>query len=322
MDVLKLIESAKTECWKIDIDEVGDVPTMLRPGERKMLHYFAKNMDFDGCVVDAGAFCGGSTISLASGLARNSNKTTIHSYDMFVAPNDNYSLRLLGHNRKPGDDVLDIVKENLGEYIRFIEFHQGDFTYKEPPDCAIDLLFIDLAKTWRLNRVIQTKFFGRLRPGRSIVVQQDFNFHGAPWVNILMQYFSDYFERVLDVACSRVFFYKKELPQDLLRIDLERLPTQTKLELIELSALATPHEGAKFTCRQGKAWILFQECGAETACSYLDEIRDQQPWGGASHTDSLKTVFQNLRDLDGYNAYFANFFSRMSSGSASDRSTK
>ena len=227
------------------MEDVGDVPTMLKPGERKILHYFARNMDFRGCVVDAGAFCGGSTLSRASGMARNPIRSAIHSYDMFIAPNDSLSLGPIGHGAKPGDDILPIVKENLGEYAGLVTFHQGDFLHAEPPSQSIDLFFVDLAKTWELNDVVQSRYFTLLEPGHSIVVQQDFNFHGAPWVNITMQYYGDYFERVLDVASSRVFLYKKKLPADALAFDLKTLPIERKLELLELSALESTYEACR-----------------------------------------------------------------------------
>ena len=309
MELANLIVQAKAAKWGgINMSDVGDVPTMLKPGERKVLHYFAKNMDFKGCIVDAGAFCGGSTISLASGLSKNPTKAVMHTYDMFIAPNDSFSLGLIGHNCKPGDNILNIVRGNLGEYINLVNFHQGDFLNVEPPNQEIDLLFVDLAKTWELNQVVQSKYFSLLEPGRSIVIQQDLNFHGAPWVNILMQYYSEYFERILDVASSRVFLYRKKAPDDVLAFDLRTLPIDKKLELIELSALESPYEASRFSCREGKAWILFQERGLEEACSYLDEIRDLQPWSGEPHTEVLKKAFRMLGDLDGYKSYFANYF--------------
>ena len=37
----------------------------------------------------------------------------------------------------------------------------------------IEILFIDLAKSWDLNRWVLTKTFPRLIPGHSVVIQQD-----------------------------------------------------------------------------------------------------------------------------------------------------
>ena len=48
------------------------------------------------------------------------------------------------------------------------------------------VLFIDVAKTWRINDVVIAQFFPKLIPGHSIIIQQDYMWGFGPWIHITM----------------------------------------------------------------------------------------------------------------------------------------
>src|SRR3954467_13500798 len=98
-------ERCKRSAWHQEVfgDELlGNAPTMLSHGERVMLHWLAREFPTDGHIIDAGCFLGGSTLPLASGLKLRGGAAKIHSYDMFIAPNDGYALGLIQTGKKRG----------------------------------------------------------------------------------------------------------------------------------------------------------------------------------------------------------------------------
>jgi hypothetical protein len=310
MNIEEVVEGARRHAWvDTPVDELGgDVTTMLSLGERQMLHWLAKHLPLAGCIVDAGAFLGGSTLALASGLARNRQRSTIHCYDMFVAPNDAYSLGLIGHGRKPGDSVLDLFQAKLGAYEDIIVVNEGDFISKSAPDGEIDLLFIDIAKTWELNQRVNEEYFSKLVPGRSLVIQQDTNDQSCPWVNITMEYFSEYFDAISDDGASRLFLYVKQIPDNVLRVNLQKLPAAEKLHLMDASAERASSPDSEFLCRTCKAWIIFETSGASDAIEYLQKIQKDQPWSGEPYTLNPARAIAALKDVAGFKTYIDGFF--------------
>ena len=65
---------------------VMDTPAMLRPGERKLIHYLTReSFRPDGSCIDAGAFLGGSSVCIASALLEldATRDRPLHAYDLF-----------------------------------------------------------------------------------------------------------------------------------------------------------------------------------------------------------------------------------------------
>lgn len=296
----------------------GDVPTMLSVTERKMLHWIAREYPFEeskgsGCIVDAGAFLGGSTLALASGVARNAASgeggvVTIRSYDMFIAPNDHYCLDLIGHGRRAGDSVLDLAQINLAAHAHMIKFYAGDFEEQPPPPGPIDILFVDIAKSWELNEAVIRNYFSRLIPVRSLVIQQDTHDQSCPWVNLTMEFFADYFEYLADDSASRVFLATKPIPPDVLATPLQQLPLEEKLRLMKACAARGTSSQIAFLDNVSTAWILFESVGLGEAIEYLDDLSQQQPWPGEPYVNHTKQAMEFLVDQRGFDRYIQDFF--------------
>lgn len=252
---------------------------MLSDAELAMLTWFARYLPLgpSDALVDAGAFLGGSSSAMARGLKLSGSNAHIHSYDMFVAPRDEYSLSMIGRGREPGASVLDIYESNLGADLERVVVHEGDFLNAVAPD-TIGLLFIDIAKTWDLNAVVVREFFPRLMPGRSIVIQQDHNTHSCPWVNFTMEWFSDYFERLCDQDGSRVYLCRRAIPDREAALDLRSVPLRHKLAAVASGARRAEHPDARFMAAVSSAWLIFEERGLEEAEIYLQAISPLQPW--------------------------------------------
>lgn len=286
--------------WPIILDErIKNQPTMVSLAERKMLYWIAKELPLrdDSCFVDAGCFLGGSTIALAAGLRDNSNTGRKHSkilaYDLFIASSSPYTLGLAGRNKKPGDSLVDVFVDNMGDFQPFVTTICGDFDYAPPPELAIDLLFVDVAKSWSLNKRIMTKYFPLLLKN-SILIQQDHNDRGAPWVNLTMSYLEDFFEYITDEMTSRVFRLRKDIPEDVLNVDLHALPLDEKMKYIRKSVESENQSDiGRFATSVSAGWFVFEHHGLDSAIEYLNNIDIEQPW--KSDVPYIVTVIDQMR---------------------------
>jgi hypothetical protein len=196
-------------------DRAREVKTMLSIQERQLLYWLTANyFKGEGAIVDAGCFVGGSTVSLGEGLRSSGRKGAIHVYDRFeVEPymNDFY---FKGEDRVAGDSFRPVFDRNTAHVADLLNVHGGDLLAQRWSGEPIEILFIDISKTWELNDLIVQEFFPHLIPGRSIVVQQDFVYAGCPWVALTMEHLSDYFEPISFAPdCSVAYLLHTEPPR-------------------------------------------------------------------------------------------------------------
>jgi hypothetical protein len=309
-----IVAGIRTNIWGLNpnIDEVP--PTMLSPTEIKMLSWLAGIMPFTrkSCIVDAGCFLGGSTAAFGKGIASNNNvlskSNRIHCYDMFITPRDTISQGMIG-NRLPGTSFIDIFSKNTERWNDFIVAHAGDFCKSLPPGHPIEILFVDIAKTWELNDRIIRSYFPRLVPGKSIIIQQDTNDHSCPWVNITMEYYANYFEILTDDSASRLFLFKNRIPAAELQISLRHdLTFDAKMRLMERSASHSRSPVGHFLCSASAAWIIFESVGITDALSYLDDLSSQQPWDGESYVAGIRSGMLHVGNMEGFSRYISEYF--------------
>ncbi len=188
------------------------VPTMLTIEERKMLNWIARYyVSGRGHICDLGAFVGGSTIQLADGLKNNKNdikKSKIYSYDRFVLDDIRKEKFFYTNGIEPFEDTnaMPLVKDYLKNYNHLIKYHQGDFLNFKWEDGPIEILFIDISKTWELSDHISEQFLPNLIPGKSIVVQQDMLLGDCPWITATMYKLRDHFQLLTATERHSVLF--------------------------------------------------------------------------------------------------------------------
>jgi hypothetical protein len=170
--------------------EIQLVKTMLSAQELELLYTLARDRYTGrGEIVDGGAFLGGSTLALGCGLRDNpaiaDTRGRIHSYDLFRA--DHYVSQFIpgypvGASTRPYYDAV------IADVASHVSIHEGDITtFPWPADRAIEILFIDVAKSWDINDFLLQHFFPRLIPGVSSVIQQDYHWPHTPWLSITME---------------------------------------------------------------------------------------------------------------------------------------
>jgi SAM-dependent methyltransferase len=230
----------------------ANVPTMLVPNELRLLHHLAENYYSGmGVIVDGGSFLGGSTVALADGLRRNPRRhrlgaaKPIHSFDRFEV--EEWTRGVFFPESTPaGASFREQFDANTAPFADLVEVHSGDVCEHMWNGGPIEILFVDLAKHWRVCDWVTWQFFPHLIPGRSIVVQQDYLYHHwVGWLHVTMEFYADYFEYVCDTEVnSAVFLNTKKIPESVLRRDtVESLPFARKIELMDRAA--NRFEGSK-----------------------------------------------------------------------------
>src|SRR6266568_5073263 len=219
-------------------DAVG-IPTMLSKTERKLLYGLARGYaGGEGAIVDAGCFLGGSTAALLAGVRDRSEPWTgppVESYDLFrveafTLPKffaDEPSISV-GQSFRPRFDTH-VARFDVPHVV-----HEGDITEIGWSGGPIDVLFLDILKSWQINDAVLRDFFPSLVPGRSVIVHQDYGWGDTPWIAITVELMRDSLVLVDWMEWgSHVFFVERELPTAVLENGVSGLDLDTKLELVD-----------------------------------------------------------------------------------------
>lgn len=216
---------------------------MINREEAALCYQLARDhTDGSGAIVDLGCFLGETTRLFVEGLRSNPRITgpltgpdkRIWSYDRFLfEPYKGYDT-CFSETEVPTGSFFPLFSERIADVAAAVAVVPGDLLQLDWTGKPIDILFVDLAKNWRLNHHVVTRFFPSLRPGHSVVVQQDYFYCGAPWTIITMELLADWF--VYEGAAfgsSAIFTLRRPLPRALLTVDLEHhLSLSTKLFLL------------------------------------------------------------------------------------------
>jgi hypothetical protein len=178
-------------------DIVQSVTSMLSYEERALLFELARRRDGSGVVVDAGCFLGGSTVAFGAGITAGKTEIpgVIHTYDFLrVEPKytEGYSPDI--DALKTGTSLRPFFERNVAQYRNLITLHEGDVLEQTWHGAAIDILFLDICKTWEVNAHVLREWFPSLVPMTSVVVQQDLVHWAFPWCTIVMEMLIDHFE--------------------------------------------------------------------------------------------------------------------------------
>jgi hypothetical protein len=219
---------------------------MLSWDERILLYGLARDHcpGPDPAIVDAGCFVGGSTLALASGLADRGGARpgTIHTYDRLLV--EEYSRDGYFPDREVGSSLRPVFEANLAPH-RELVLHEGDVVGEScDPSAPIAILFLDLCKSWQLNRHVNRTFLPALVPG-SMVVQQDLVHWGYPWCAITMEVLADHFD-YLGWAWYASSLWRLKTRIALAEADLDwrdGIPLARGLDLLDRAAARTDGHG-------------------------------------------------------------------------------
>lgn len=187
---------------------------MLMRYEFAMLFALARhNYLGEGAIVDGGPLTGITSNALARGILANPNvkgrKRRIFAFDLFDhIPNQ----EVLNHVPNRNGSVLDTFLDVNRDYLDLISVMAGDLLSHTWNSGPIEILMIDLAKSWELNEFVLDQWFPLLRVGASLV-QQDYCSWFTYWLPITMMALKDHFQFV-DYAMggSTIFRCTKPVP--------------------------------------------------------------------------------------------------------------
>jgi hypothetical protein len=247
----------KTKPWNskdfLVPQEVFSVPGMLWKEEKRMLYYLTlRDYTGDGVIADMGSFLGGSTICFATALKRRSfDKPLIHSYDLFKVepPEQSVQQRFFTENLPAGSSTREIFDNNLRDYLNVVTVHEGDVLGFASIGEPIELLFIDIAKSYKVMDHLLLNFFTALIPAKSLIIMQDYlSPQTGPWHHVVMEKLSGYCEYIFDLsAASAVFLLRQKIPLEILEQSRwMTIPMEEKLLLMEkaIEKLDTPEKKA------------------------------------------------------------------------------
>jgi hypothetical protein len=262
---------------------------MLSVEERQLLYVLARDYVLgDRAVIDAGCFIGGSTIALATGVHENPSAgaaRSVHSYDLFQLDGA-YKLAYPGfvEDIEAGESMRPRFEELLGARLDRVNVHEGDICVQRWADDPIDLLFIDICKSWEINDHVVKEFFPKLTPGRSVVIQQDLIHEWLPYITMTMGLFSDSFE-LIGVAppCSAIYLNTHPIRNKQIPDRLGELPEARKMELFE--AGLAPFSGEDRAVIECSRAVLLAGLGR------LDEARSHLAATAAAYPDSDRIRF-------------------------------
>jgi hypothetical protein len=211
---------------------------MLSADELRLLYTLARDYAFeDGAIVDGGCFLGGSTVALLAGLRDRQAQwhgPPLASFDRFRV--EEYTIpHFFADEPSPrvGSSFRPRFEANVADFDVPHRVYEGDVLELGWSGEPIEVLFLDLDKSWKINDALLRDFFTSLVPGRSVIVHQDYGWGGMPWIPITMELLSDSVELIDGMkAGSHLFFVKRELPADVIQNGVGGLDYETQIELL------------------------------------------------------------------------------------------
>lgn len=217
------------------LKESGPIPGMLSFAERAMLQELVRQTwRGAGAIIDGGSFLGSSLASSAEGIRTSDSLAgvtmdsfpdgrAIHGYELgfLPAPGPGVDRRRVygGQEYFLGDNFVPILEKTIAPYRDLISLHIGDLTQQAWDGSPIEVAFIDVCKTTRLNAHVSKEFFPALIPGASTLINQDFFFDRLPWIKVTMGYLSGYFQWEGQVMSSSIYRTIKSVPADVAAVD-------------------------------------------------------------------------------------------------------
>jgi hypothetical protein len=252
------------------------IPTMLSKMERRLLYSLARDYAGEGAIVDAGSFLGGSTAALLAGVRDRSEPWSgpaVASYDLFQV--DEYMVpKFFADDRSVqlGDSFRARFDAHVARFDVPHVVREGDITKLGWSGGPIDVLFLDILKSWEINDAVLRDFFPALVPGRSVIVHQDYGWGDTPWIPVAVELMRESLV-LLDWMewGTHVFFVADELPAELIEHGVAGLDLDRKVQLLEDAALHA--EGWVLGMLEiSRALLIADRDGRDAALAELEAI--------------------------------------------------
>jgi hypothetical protein len=174
-----------------------------------------------------------------------------------------------------GDSFRPVFDELLGSLADETTVSEGDITAAGWSGGPIEILFLDVLKSWEVNDAVASAFLPSLVAGRSVIVQQDYIHGMLPWIHITMELLRDSVEQVADVPCSRVYAVTADITAETLAeiLPLKRHVPPARQEQLMDAAIASTSGEATASLQLAKANLLRDQgdlAGATRVLEYVE----------------------------------------------------
>lgn len=214
---------------------------LITQEEYEMLIRLVRNLEPCNTIVEAGAFFGLSTKAFIEGLKQRADfhstkyNKRLHSFDKFEYGNWVHPRFIPRGELQKGESFRHYFDQNLGDDLQLVNVYQGDILkFDDWSYGDIDLLFLDICKTPKINDKIQSLFFPHLKIG-SLLIQQDYISSTLNiWIYAALKKLESHFELVEYCSTNSVVYrcIKTIKPYDL---DKAAVCDMTHSERIELA---------------------------------------------------------------------------------------
>ncbi|MGI3164129.1 class I SAM-dependent methyltransferase [Pseudooceanicola sp. 200-1SW] len=258
----------------------------LGPAEGAMLYYLARDwVSGRHPLLELGSFLGGSASLTGAGLMANpawDGAARLHCFDIFEARFGDMAEFIrtrIDPAFRDGADFQHLFEAQTAEVARALQIHKGDFTQARWDDGPVDLIFVDIAKTPELNRVVLERFLPALRPGPGLLVNQDFHNADNPWIHCSLGHLIGYFDLVEPRADDSILLrLRKTIPAATLREAGRWEELSLEEALARVDKLRALFRGGRHDTRYielVRARLLLHAGDAAGALALVDEALEQ-----------------------------------------------
>lgn len=209
---------------------------------------FARQLTGRGAAVELGCALGRSTIAMLEGLEENPAcaGATLQVYDWMK-----FDWLLLEEYRRfagaaaagivEGDDFEPIFRRHVEPWSDRVRLHVGDIARASWHGEPIEVLFVDIMKSWPATLGVLRTFYPHLIPGLSLVIHQDFKNPFLPHILLTAYRLREHFEPVVSVCgegSSTVAFrcVRPVAPETLARLEREGICDLGSYSVAEIEA--------------------------------------------------------------------------------------
>jgi hypothetical protein len=252
---------------------------MLSAHERRLLYTLARSYATGGgAIVDCGSFLGGSTVALLAGLRDRAEPwqgPPLASYDRFLVEPYTIPKFFKDPSVRVGDSFRPQFDANVAGFGVPHVVYEGDIAAIGWSGEPIEILFLDVLKTWELNDAVLRDFFPSLVPGRSVIVQQDYAWGWQPWIAITMELMSESLRLIDGMEWgSHVFFVEREISADVMQQGVAEIGLDMKVGLMD-RAVSRAESWVRGMLEIGRASLVGERDGSETGRRELDSIAER-----------------------------------------------
>ncbi|WP_226015762.1 hypothetical protein [Novosphingobium sp. FKTRR1] len=270
-------------------DAVLAVPSMMSLKERLLLQALAQHeYRGDGVIVDAGVFCGGSTLCLGTGIEGNPARDAILA--RWPQPIRTYEYGIVNPGMIPfferhnvagdwqvGESFEAYLRGNIAPVADKVELTMGDISLATWDGAPIEIMFLDVVKSHAIQMAVLRTFMPHLLVG-GILLQQDYFIDGLPFLKIMQEHFADHFEYLGEVWSLGMFRLIKPFAPEAFATDpIPAMTLEYKLELLDRTRDRSIDPFRRLLCDLGKVRFLASIGENAQAVALLDTLPEAYP---------------------------------------------